>query len=118
MNEWMSADGKSVLRLPDDAEVVDVTTLHDELQTFVLPWGQWIPCKLQMPPENTPVLAWDAHPREGGSAIVADYDMRADGPCWGESLNHEYRVWFVTHWMPLPPPPEKPADPKVDGASA
>lgn len=82
------------------------------------PTAGWIACSERMPPQGEDVLVWLSEPAfKGGPHVVFD--------CWDEQ--HEAPVSFssatlpvgpgwdsgayfeqISHWMPLPPPPDAP----------
>jgi len=59
----------------------------------------WIPVSERLPEENQQILSTD------GKEFYLDYYARWEGkdnpPCFCDGLS-----WAVTHWMPLPEPPE------------
>lgn len=63
----------------------------------------WIPVKKQMPEPDTAVLVW-----VGKYHWLAQYDST-----YGFWRPHYESVYWrePTHWMPLPAPPNKPAQP-------
>ena len=62
--------------------------------------GEWLPIATA-PRDGTEILVWT------GRAVVAAIWMSRDGdyPTWWPS--HAGALWSadVTHWLPLPPPP-------------
>ena len=62
--------------------------------------GEWIPVNERLPEENTDVLvSVDENSDDCGMHVCDYYDgkfLRADAGY----------IWGVTHWMPLPEPPE------------
>ena len=60
---------------------------------------RWIPVSERLPEENQQILSTD------GKEFYLDYYARWEGkdnpPCFCDGLS-----WAVTHWMPLPEPPE------------
>jgi len=60
---------------------------------------RWIPVGERLPEENQQILSTD------GKEFYLDYYARWEGkdnpPCFCDGLS-----WAVTHWMPLPEPPE------------
>ena len=68
---------------------------------------KWIPVAERLPDDGTPVLVVN----DDGEMIVARYK---DDDWYYKYCNYDYDVWdygengIPTHWMPLPPPPDKP----------
>ncbi len=78
---------------------------------------RWISVEERMPEESTDVLAFVSEGERGDSAVVASR-TGAEWATWGahpeddglcyESLGRvTYVVARVTHWMPIPAPPEE-----------
>lgn len=71
--------------------------------------GKWISVKERLPEPNQRVLVYDPtvpeFPRNDTHTVIGHYR----GPGWetfGDWYVHDGRG-EVTHWLPLPPPPEK-----------
>lgn len=75
----------------------------------------WVACNERMPPIGEEVLVWLAQPSWGQPRVALDtWDEQHEapvawssatipvGPGWDSSAEWER----VTHWRPLPPPPE------------
>lgn len=71
----------------------------------------WISCKEKLPPSHKFVLTWFE-----GEALIMSYSPTHDDevtgvedPCWLPwYLQFEHITKrYVTHWMPLPGPPEE-----------
>ena len=63
---------------------------------------RWIPCSERMPEAGTPVLIYACKHR-----VTAYYDNCKNLFRLTENDNLYYIAEYVTHWMPLPEPPEK-----------
>lgn len=89
--EWMWA-------APDSGLIALHTT--PQLNSPEIPEG-WIKCRDQMPEKEIGVIAFS----DDGSMWIAYYDK--ESRCWddGDFFND---IPEITHWMPLPAPPEKP----------
>jgi len=74
---------------------------------------QWISVGERLPQRSTPVLAWATWDGTDTCQVVAEWrytnrdnTLRANMKVvWRESMNQEYKIYGVTHWMP---PPEGP----------
>lgn len=64
--------------------------------------GMWIACAERMPEPNDCVLAW----RPGTGWVVSEFLQEGDS--WEFQDELDCRLPGVTHWMPLPKPPEAP----------
>ena len=64
---------------------------------------QWIPVEEKLPEENEEVLAYNA---ENEEVIACDYHHKMFH-CWPEVFGKS-----ITHWMPLPVPPQGKEDKK------
>ncbi len=75
--------------------------------------GSWINCSERMPDNKDYVLAgdFDSHywPNIPNTQVGTYADWFDDGnPAWDDGDGHDLHLKKVTHWMPLPTPPEKP----------
>ena len=63
----------------------------------------WISVKDRLPRSRQWVLC------KGRAGIyeVLRYEETCDGERWHHDNRHNYMIGFVTHWMPLPEPPEE-----------
>lgn len=62
---------------------------------------RWIPCSKKLPLDGEDVLIWDA--------IEGDVFTGAllGGAFWVDGFEDKDFAWNITHWMPLPEPPEE-----------
>lgn len=64
----------------------------------------WISVKDRLPKENGPILMWSGRLEDVPTCAAAGYEL------WNwstEHTPHDYRLFEITHWMPLPEPPEE-----------
>ena len=61
--------------------------------------NHWISCSERLPESNIQVLCYCRM----GDFRIMEYDEQENR--WYEGI-HDYRLQAVTHWMPLPKPPE------------
>jgi hypothetical protein len=100
-------EGTKLLTYDERLVAEAVAALRAELETPAA--SAWIACSDRMPPDGVEVLVF-----VGPSLYVAERDT--DG--WWAVDGAGCMIGGPTHWMPLPLPPEKPADPEVSGASS
>jgi hypothetical protein len=65
---------------------------------------QWISVKDRLPKEDGPILAWSGRLEDVPTCAAAGYEL------WNwntEYSPHDYRLFELSHWMPLPKPPEE-----------
>ena len=74
---------------------------------LVSDYPEWIPCSERLPKDGELVLI--AH--VSGAVYIAD----RDGKYWEEDSGEWYDGENVTHWMPLPEPPDGGAENAVSG---
>ena len=66
--------------------------------------SQWISVKDRLPKENGPILVWSGRLEDVPTCAAAGYEL------WNWSTEyspHDYRLFELSHWMPLPKPPEE-----------
>ena len=66
--------------------------------------GGWISVKDRLPEEGTHVLVY-GKPKIGEVPYIVDQIYEGDWMLWGV-WNNVSRGYIVSHWMPLPAPPE------------
>lgn len=94
MTEYLKREDvrRAVLQYGDNAAIAAI----DALEKVKLP--EWIPVTERLPENDDLVLVyfkWKTFP--GGEVDVSAYHPRAER--WETT-------WDITHWMPLPKPPE------------
>lgn len=65
---------------------------------------QWISVKKRLPTQNGPILMWSGRLEDVLTCAAAGYEL------WNWSTEyspHDYRLFELTHWMPLPEPPKE-----------
>jgi hypothetical protein len=66
---------------------------------------QWIKCSDRLPKPDIPVLCIDAC--IGKNCVLSLFDSSCDKYCWMDESGFYVRKKEITHWMPLPKPPEQ-----------
>lgn len=95
---WQAADAIEELIKDRDMYIKAMTDEHNRAATLAWKY-RWIPVTERLPEDGAEVLAWS----QFGFAYV---DLWIDGAWKIDGLvNGENEV--VTHWMPLPKPPEE-----------
>lgn len=82
---------KAVLRLEDESGI------YDELPTFYIYPTKWIPVTERLPEDDVFVLNCNDH----GNIVIGKI---IGGTWWYKYFSYQGQV---THWMPLPEPPEE-----------
>jgi hypothetical protein len=65
---------------------------------------QWISVKDRLPKEDGPILVWSGRLEDVPTCAAAGYEL------WNWSTEyspHDYRLFELSHWMPLPKSPEE-----------
>ncbi len=65
---------------------------------------QWISVKDRLPEEDGPILVWSGRLEDVPTCAAAGYEL------WNWSTEyapHDYRLFELSHWMPLPKKPEE-----------
>ena len=65
---------------------------------------KWIPVTERLPEHLTSVIV---HRKDGGIFIWEYFDTSSTDECWIDDSMNVYSFYDVTHWMPLPEPPEE-----------
>ena len=74
---------------------------------------QWIPCSERMPEDNREVLVHCAFADEYGSWTGAGFHVPAGWKSQDSMIMDDIPIAFpVTHWLPLPVPPQPPKETK------
>lgn len=68
--------------------------------------SEWIKCSERMPESELQVLAFGDNPLERVGFQVLSFEQLED-KWWNGGEGLFQHKDFVTHWMPLPPAPEK-----------
>jgi hypothetical protein len=83
--------------MPDSCEhILDMSKMVDV--------NGWISVKDRLPTQNGPILMWSRRLEDVPTCAAAGYEL------WNWSAEyspHDYRLFDVTHWMPLPEPPKE-----------
>lgn len=103
MNENANANHWRAIYIEDLGEMLDAFA---DIVAAHLPSGAWQPIETAPRDGTRIILAW------GGSAVVGYYldnsGMRRPWQGWRTPSMEPTPRGLVTHWMPLPPPPEEP----------
>ena len=110
MSEYLSREDvrRAVLHNEGDAVIAAI----DELETVELP--EWIPVSERLPDFNEEVLIYAIGIEDGFSPVVAISETYifqvlpiSNGTIeWRDPWDFFSKNYEVTHWMPLPQPPE------------
>lgn len=73
------------------------------IRTVESPIPRWIPVKEKLPEDGKNVLVHVTNPAGWWNV---DVDWRTEGG-WAVNADSDWHI--VTHWMPMPEPPEEPA---------
>lgn len=97
---WVHCDFRGDL----NCDVIPTTPKFDTAEKAVKAWNTrasgWISCSERMPEDNVDVLVYD------DGILIARYNADEKYTSgWMESFEC-YPLTNVTHWMPLPEPPE------------
>lgn len=65
---------------------------------------RWIPVTERLPEHLTSVIV---RRKDGGIFIWEYFDTSPTDECWIDDSMNVYSFYDVTHWMPLPQPPEE-----------
>ena len=65
---------------------------------------KWIPVTERLPENWTSVIV---HRKDGGIFIWEYFNTSPTDECWIDDSMNVYSFYDVTHWMPLPEPPEE-----------
>lgn len=82
--------------------------MSDELKPCPFCGGGWISVEDRLPPVSTRVLCWDMNRGVKEICSLKPIGVKTDFP-WVTDVDSPMgrTAWEVTHWMPLPEPPEE-----------
>ena len=112
-NEW-----ETPITLGDDlVEAADrianqsnhIAALQQEIEKLRAQLPRWIPVEERLPEYGVRVLATDMYEEDDCTGIWTreEYPDDPDGCCWIDERGWWHAIDDVTHWMPLPEPPEE-----------
>lgn len=112
-NEW-----ETPITLGDDlVEAADrianqsnhIAALQQEIEKLRAQLPRWIPVEERLPEYGVRVLATDMYEEDDCTGIWTreEYPNDPDGCCWIDERGWWHAIDDVTHWMPLPEPPEE-----------
>lgn len=114
-NQW-----ETPITLGDDlTEAADrIEAQAKEIEKLRAQLPRWIPVEERLPEYNARVLVIDVYAGDGDEFIAIwtreEYPDDPDGCCWIDERGWWHALDEVTHWMPLPEPPEKALEAKKD----
>ena len=108
--EWAQAnEWETPITLGDDlAEAADLIEAQaKEIEKLRGQLPRWIPVEKRLPEYGVRVLATDMYEEDDCTGIWTREEDKddADG-CWHDEHDWWHALDEVTHWMPLPEPPE------------
>lgn len=84
--------------------------LKKEIEKLRAQLPRWIPVEERLPEYNARVLVIDVYAGDGDEFIAIwmreKYPDDPDGCCWIDERGWWHALDEVTHWIPLPEPPE------------
>lgn len=116
--EWAEAnEWETPITLCDDlTEAADrlenqnahIAALQQEIEKLRRQVPRWIPVEERRPEYNARVLAFDMRAKNKYIGIwTREKDPDDGNDCWFDSAGWWYAFDEITHWMPLPEPPEE-----------
>lgn len=109
--EWAQAnEWETPITLGDDlAEAADrIEAQAKEIEKLRGQVPHWIPVEERLPEYGVRVLATDMYEEDDCTGIWTreEYPDDPDGCCWIDERGWWHALDEVTHWIPLPEPPE------------
>lgn len=85
-----------------------IAALQQEIEKLRGQVPRWIPVEERLPEYGVRVLATDMYEEDDCTGIWTreEYPDDPDGCCWIDERGWWHAIDDVTHWMPLPEPPE------------
>ena len=116
--EWAEAnEWETPITLCDDlTEAADrlenqnahIAALQQEIEKLRRQVPRWIPVEERRPEYNARVLTFDMRAKNKYIGIwTREKDPDDGNDCWFDSAGWWYAFDEITHWMPLPEPPEE-----------
>lgn len=104
MNDVISAESRMIF---DKAkEIAAEVSKQPTIEAEPVRHGRWIPCSERLPEKTGYYLVCDSTAKFDnirGRQDVSKFVIGRHGGHWYGAIRREY----ITHWMPLPEPPEK-----------
>ena len=97
--EQLGTDVENLMAMLRDSERTNAKRVAKELSDFINDRPRWISVEERLPERDKDVLCFFRYP---DSTTVCQNVYYGNGHWLGEGS-------FVTHWMPIPQPPEEPA---------
>ena len=82
----------------------DLDSMNDANVALFGALPKWIPVTERLPDDRQSVLV---HRDDGGIFIFEYFTTSPTDECWIDDHLNVYSAYSVTHWMPLPEPPEE-----------
>lgn len=103
LSDLCSSDNNTKVRRIVDMVLHDIMTQIINDEPTVDTQTEWIKCSDILPPVHQDVLVF--YPPWGDDAIQVAH-LLYDGSLWDVCGEFNFGLYAVTHWMPLPEPPE------------
>ena len=86
-----------IMQAENDSGLYDSLPIVDQREC-------WIPVTERLPEHLTSVIV---HRKDGGIFLWEYFNTSPTDECWMDDSMNVYSFFDVTHWMPLPEPPEE-----------